>query len=51
MQVEKTRLEATLQALQQECDAEAAKAEAIVFEGAASELEEEREWKPLQVNT
>jgi len=51
LKVEETRLEATLQALQQERDAEAANAEAIVFETAASELEEEREWVPLQVDT
>lgn len=42
MKVEKSRLEATLEALQHQCDAEAAMAEAHVYEAAASEIEEER---------
>ncbi|KAI3372518.1 hypothetical protein L3Q82_022999 [Scortum barcoo] len=40
LKVEETRLEATLEALHQERDAEAALAEATVYEAAASEMEE-----------
>ncbi|KAI4801193.1 hypothetical protein KUCAC02_000118 [Chaenocephalus aceratus] len=40
--VEETRLEATLEALHQERDAEAALAEANVYEAVASEIEEDR---------
>ncbi|KAI4892131.1 hypothetical protein NFI96_008825, partial [Prochilodus magdalenae] len=40
LKVEEARLEATLEALHQECDAEAALAEANVYEAAASEMEE-----------
>lgn len=41
LKVEEVRLDATLQALQQQRDAEAAQAEAYVFEKAATDLEEE----------
>lgn len=41
LKVEEVRLDATLQALKQQCDAEAAQAEAYVFEKAATDLEEE----------
>lgn len=40
LKVEETSLEAILDALHQECDAEAALAEANVYEAAASEIEE-----------
>lgn len=51
LKVEETRLEATLQALQQERDAEAAHAEAIVFETAVNDLEEEHVSVPQRVDT
>lgn len=41
MKVEKTRSEPTSEVLQQQCNAEAAIAEANIYEAAASELEEE----------
>lgn len=41
LKVEEVRLDATLQALKQQCDAEAAQAEAYVFEKAATDLKEE----------
>ncbi|CAL9684350.1 unnamed protein product [Knipowitschia caucasica] len=50
LKVEETRLEATLQALQQERDAEAAHAEAIVFETAVIDLEDERKIVPKTDN-
>ncbi|KAL3983520.1 RNA-binding protein Musashi [Sarotherodon galilaeus] len=51
LKVEETRLEATLQALQQERDAEAAHAEAIVFETAVNDFGEEHVRVPQRVDT
>ncbi|KAJ8371782.1 hypothetical protein AAFF_G00302260 [Aldrovandia affinis] len=49
LKVEETRLAATLNALHQQCDAEAALAEASVYEAAANEVEVEVEGPPPKV--
>lgn len=51
LKVEEVRLDATLQALQQQCDAEAAQAEAYVFEKAATDLEEESALGSVKVDS
>lgn len=45
------RLDATLEALKQQCEAEAAQAEACVYEIAASDLEEEGAQTPQRIDS